>query len=173
MTGSLRLYKDLYATTAALNYHVSLRIAQLTTMLSVRSCLAASAALTCTVINGVHAFPTAQGERASTSSKYDFVIVGGKQFLDLPIAGIFIEVLQEALLDAMGVRLSEDASTNVLVLEAGPFPEVIKPYMTPGASQQVLGMLDFEFALHPPGVDRTSIQVPNWTGDSQHQRKKA
>jgi hypothetical protein len=39
----------------------------------------------------------------------------------------------------LAARLSEVESQMVLVLEAGGFPEDVKPYMTPGAGQQVLG----------------------------------
>jgi hypothetical protein len=40
---------------------------------------------------------------------------------------------------ALAARLSEVESQIVLVLEVGGFPKDIKPYMTPGAGQQVLG----------------------------------
>lgn len=47
---------------------------------------------------------------------------------------------------ALAVRLSEDPTQKVLVLEAGPSPEVASSYSTPGASQAVLGEIKAQMA---------------------------
>ncbi|KAI5361819.1 Putative glucose-methanol-choline oxidoreductase, FAD/NAD(P)-binding domain superfamily [Septoria linicola] len=89
--------------------------------------------LACCVLPGVRTLPTIHHGHSESPSDYDFVIVGGGA------AGL-----------ALGVRLSEVESQRVLVLEAGQFPEIVKSYLTPGASQQVLGTdLDWGFTTLP------------------------
>jgi len=70
---------------------------------------------------------------------------------------------------ALAARLSEVESQSVLVLEAGPFPEVVKAYSTPGASQQVLGT---GTRWHLGGRRNTyMLQAPRWIGALRRQHK--
>ncbi|EON66192.1 hypothetical protein W97_05585 [Coniosporium apollinis CBS 100218] len=97
--------------------------------------LLSSAAFLLCIICGIvnlrtsSASPIRLSKRADVAASYDFVIVGGGA------AGL-----------ALGARLSESSNQTVLVLEAGPFPEIVASYSTPGAGQQVLGsLLDWAF----------------------------
>ncbi|PSN75402.1 glucose-methanol-choline oxidoreductase-like protein [Corynespora cassiicola Philippines] len=66
--------------------------------------------------------PPAENESPTFEEEYDFVIAGGGT------AGL-----------VLGNRLTESGRFSVLVLEAGPNPEIVKAYESPGGNQFIKG----------------------------------
>lgn len=91
--------------------------------------------------------------RDAPPGSFDFVIVGGKHNHERGSTkhhfAYHISVGGNAGL-ALAARLSENPSQRVLVLEAGPPPEVVGSYSTPGASQAVLGKSKALVSEHVP-----------------------
>ncbi|KAF1994984.1 GMC oxidoreductase [Amniculicola lignicola CBS 123094] len=77
--------------------------------------------------------PPAQAQDPSFEEEYDFVIAGGGT------AGL-----------VLANRLTESGKFSVLCLEAGPNPEVVHAYQTPGGNQFLKGsLIDWGFLTQP------------------------